>query len=222
MRDVDKSICASFISFSYFHRLKKYRKMNRFLSILLLLFLSCRLSGQVTYDRIEPPFWWTGMQDTTLQLLIHGNRIAESDVIVDHRQVRASAVKRVESPDYLVLDLSVPRSVKPGKVRLIFQYQREVLFKVDYELMERNEGSSQRQGFGREDVIYLLMPDRFSNGDPSNDSIPGMLQGAHRDDPDGRHGGDIKGIADQAGYLKDLGITGIWINPLLENNQLAA
>jgi len=159
---------------------EKFIDMNRYIKIILLLLVSARLSGQITYDRIEPPFWWTGMRDTTLQLMIHGHRIAESSVIVDHKLVKAVEIRRVENPNYMFVDLLIPRGTKAGKIKLVFQYQREILFKVDYELKERAEGSERRQGFGREDVIYMLMPDRFSNGDLSNDSMEVTCMGSRK------------------------------------------
>jgi glycosidase len=193
--------------------------MKKIFLFLILGWSAGLVSAQVKFDRIEPPFWWTGMKDTTLQLMVHAEGIAGSNVIVDYKGVRTVAVKRVENPNYLILDLSISRVAKPGKMKIVFEYQREVALKLDYELKERAEGSAQRQGFGKRDVIYLLMPDRFSNGDPANDSVPGMLEKADRNNLNGRHGGDIEGIAEQVGYLDDLGVTAVWINPLLENNQ---
>jgi neopullulanase len=186
---------------------------------MFMLLAGSRMMGQVTYDRIEPPFWWTGMQDTTLMLMVHGNHVAEANVVVDNKYVKLASVRRVENPNYVFIDLLIPKNTKAGKVKLVFEYQREILFKVDYELKERAEGSAQRRGFGKDDVIYLLMPDRFSNGDPLNDSVPGILEGAHPGDPNGRHGGDIVGISGEVDYLSKLGVTGVWITPLLENNQ---
>jgi glycosidase len=177
--------------------------------------------SQGLIDRIEPPSWWTGMADTTLQLMVHGNGIAELNVIADYKGVKVAAVKRAENPNYLFIDLWISKNTKPGKMKLVFEYQREVVATMNYELFEREEGSEMRKGFGKEDVIYLLMPDRFSNGNPDNDSVPGMLEKADRSNLNGRHGGDIEGIRQQVDYLEDLGVTAVWINPLLENNQPA-
>jgi len=195
--------------------------MKRALQIIILVLAINQVRSQGIVERIEPPFWWTGMKDTTLQLLVYGDGIAEFEVITDHKLVKISSVNRVENPNYLFLDILIPEKTRPGKLKFIFEYQREVRHVVHYELLEREEGSAERIGFGKEDVIYLLMPDRFSNGDPENDSVPGMLEKAERSNPNGRHGGDIEGIIRQADYLEDLGITAIWINPLLENNQPA-
>jgi glycosidase len=193
--------------------------MKKLSTLLLLVTFSILVQGQAVIDRIEPPFWWAGMADTTLQLMIHGEQIADLNVLADDRQVRVAGIRRVENPNYLFVDLVVPRHKKPGTVKLVFEYQREIVRKVDYELWERKEGSAAREGFGKSDVIYLLMPDRFSNGDPANDSVPEMYEKADRSNPDGRHGGDIQGILDRAEYLETLGVTALWINPLLENNH---
>ena len=123
--------------------------MNRYIKIIIFILIGSKLFGQITYDRIEPPFWWTGMKDTTLQLMIHGDRIAESSMIVDHKLVKAVETRRVENPNYLFVNLVIPGGTKAGKVKLVFQYQREILFKVDYELKERAEGSAMREGFGK-------------------------------------------------------------------------
>jgi neopullulanase len=193
----------------------------RKLLFLSLVLIASQAISQVSLNRIDPPSWWTGMADSSLQLLVYGNQISEANVIADYRGVVLKKITKLENPDYLVLDLEISRKAKPGNISLVFEYQREILFTYDYPLMERIKGSAARQGFGKDDVIYLIMPDRFSNGDPANDSVPGMLEKANRINPDGRHGGDIKGISDKLDYIADLGITAIWLTPVQENNMAA-
>jgi neopullulanase len=187
----------------------------------LISFLSFHyLAGisQVSSLRIDPPFWWTGMEDPSLQLMVHGDGIAESNVIADYPGISLKRVIRLENPNYLILDLEISDDAVPGKIPIIFEHQREILFRVEYQLRKRDTGSGDRNGFGKDDVIYLVMPDRFSNGKPGNDSVPGMLEAAHRSDPNGRHGGDLEGIRDMIDYIADLGVTAVWFNPVLENN----
>jgi len=179
------------------------------------------LLSQISFQRVEPPFWWAGMQDSSLQLMVYGNKIAQSNVIADYPGVILRKTIRLENPDYLILDLEITKDARPGNIPLVFEYKREIVFSIDYELKSRYEGSRERQGFGKDDVIYLIMPDRYSNGDKGNDSVAGMLEAARRSDPNGRHGGDIKGISDKLDYIADLGVTAIWLNPVLENNMPA-
>lgn len=159
------------------------------------------------------------MADPSLQLMFYGKKIGGSNVIADYPGVVLKNITRLENPNYLILDLEISEDAMPGLVPIVFEYQREILFSVDYQLKSRTEGSEERKGFGKDDVIYLIMPDRFSNGNPGNDSVPGILEAANRADPDGRHGGDIKGISDKLDYISGLGVSAIWLNPVPENNM---
>ena len=189
----------------------------KILLITIIFFQAFSLLSQISFQRIEPPFWWTGMQDTSLQ--VYGKDISETNALINYPGVILKKALKLESPDYLVLDLVISRDARPGLIPLVFEYQREIIFSVNYELKSRADGSRDREGFGKNDVIYMLMPDRFSNGDNGNDTVEGMLEAANPGDPNGRHGGDIKGISDKLGYIADLGVTALWINPLLENNM---
>jgi glycosidase len=184
-----------------------------------LVIISFEASSQASIPRIDPPSWWVGMENPSLQLMVYGSQAGESNVIMSYPGVKLVKAARLENPDYLVLDLEISKEARPGIITMVFEYQREILFTIDYQLKERVKGSKEREGFGKEDVIYLLMPDRFSNGDPGNDSVPGMLEGADRSDPNGRHGGDIKGVNNKLDYLDSLGITTIWLTPVQENNM---
>ena len=189
----------------------------------LLLFSFLMLNG-VAQDqpvRVDPPFWWIGMENPVVQLMFHAEGIGNGEALVNYPGVKLLRKVRLENPNYYVLDLEISKDARPGKVQIVFEYQREILYAVEYELFDRVPGSKDRKGFGKDDVIYLIMPDRFSNGDMSNDSVPGMLEAAHPENPNGRHGGDIKGISDMTGYLADLGVTALWLNPVQENNMKA-
>ncbi|MCU0370812.1 MAG: alpha-amylase family glycosyl hydrolase, partial [Bacteroidales bacterium] len=192
---------------------------SKTIPLFFVLFSSFGLFSQVSEFRADPPFWWTGMENPALQVMFHGERIAESSVVLNHPGVTLQRTIRLENPNYLILDLEISGDAKPGEIPIVFEYQREILFSLNYELKAREEGSREREGFGKDDVIYLIMPDRFSNGDPGNDTVPGMLEAANPANPDGRHGGDIKGIMDKLDYIAGLGVTAIWLNPVLENNM---
>lgn len=187
------------------------------LSIIGLLAVNMYAGGKLSH--VEPPHWWTGMQETRLQILVHGTQIGLAEVRISHPQVTLQQVHKVENPNYLFLDVSIPPQTRPGMVTVQFKPKDGPGFDYSYELKARDPQSAERIGFGAEDVLYLLMPDRFANGDPGNDNIAGMREIANRQDPDGRHGGDMRGIRNQISYLEKLGITGLWINPLLENNM---
>jgi neopullulanase len=188
---------------------------------IFIFFQSYPLFSQISFQRIEPPSWWAGMEDSSLQLLVYGKDLAETDVIVHYPGIILRKTIKLENPDYLVLNLEIAKDARPGMIPLVFEYQREIVFSVDYELKSRDKGSRERKGFGKDDVIYLLMPDRFSNGDRRNDTVESMLEVANPADLNGRHGGDIKGISDKLDYIAGLGVTALWLNPLLENNMPA-
>lgn len=161
------------------------------------------------------------MKNTELQLLVYGKNISRTTPTVDYPGTEVMRFTALESPNYLFVDLNISEEAQPGTLILEFKHRNNTVAEYSYELKARHEGSAQRQGFNQSDVIYLLFPDRFANGNPENDSHPEMLEKADRSNPDGRHGGDIKGISDNLDYISDLGFTAVWINPLLENNQAA-
>ena len=161
-------------------------------------------TGEVT--RIEPLSWWTGMQ-TPLQLLVAGERISDYDVRIEGGHgVKATAVHKADSPNYLFVDVAVDADAAPGTYYPVFSKEgRE--FKAPYEIAARREGSAERGSFTTADMIYLLMPDRFANGDPVNDSTPDTQEKADRNAFFGRHGGDIEGIRQHLDYISSLGAT---------------
>ncbi len=189
------------------------------LPVLIFLLSPAVTLAQHSLEVVEPPSWWTGMTDTTLQLLVYGENIGQTNVLVSKEGVELLNVHRLENPNYLFVDLAISHDCEAGAFDLVFEYQRSVVANYSYELMSRKEGSKLRKGFDNSDVIYLLMPDRFANGDAGNDNVAGMIESSDRNDPNGRHGGDIQGIKDHLNYIDRLGITAIWINPLLVNDM---
>lgn len=170
-------------------------------------------------DRVEPMFWWVGMKNPNLQLLIHGNNVSQYQVSIKYPGVKVTKVNKVENPNYLFVDLTIDsKSAKAGKFTIDLLQNGKTEGSYIYELKNRKPGSANRQGFSSADVVYLLMPDRFANGDPSNDNVDSQPEKANRTIDYGRHGGDIKGIIDHLDYIKQLGATAIWSTPLLENN----
>ena len=168
--------------------------------------------------RVEPLSWWTGMK-TPLQILVQGEGISEYEVSLEGGDgVEVSAVHRADSPNYLFVDVAISPKAEAGTYYLVFSRDGKQCFKREYELAARQEGSRERKSFSSADMIYLLMPDRFANGDPSNDSTPDTAEKVDRSAFFGRHGGDIQGIIDHLDYISELGATAIWPTPLLEDN----
>ena len=192
--------------------------MNRICLLVLLLFVNPVPAFAAAIERVEPPFWWTGFKDTRLQLLVHGDGIAGYTPSVDYAGVSIEQAVRTDSPNYLFLYLRLGPQTVPGSFQITFTGPESEL-KLDYSLLEKNPDPAHASGFDASDAIYLITPDRFANGDRDNDNIEGMGDEADRSNPGGRHGGDIQGIIDRLGYIREMGFTAIWFNPLLENKM---
>ncbi len=196
-----------------------------FLTWQLVLFFSCCLFAQQGLN-VYPTHWWVGMKNPKLQLMIH----ARTDIAVDKlvvqsssKDVKVTRVTRADNRHYIFVDLDIAVNAKPQTVKFSFggiihnEWQS-----FDYQLNARSKenGKTRIKGITSEDLIYLIMPDRFSNGDPTNDRIAGMRdQSLNRDTIFERHGGDLKGIENHLDYLQDLGVTALWLNPVIENDM---
>lgn len=195
--------------------------MRRF-ALLPILFLTLFASGAtsqtITIDRVEPMNWWVGMQNPQWQILVYGKDIALSQVSVSYPGIRLENTIRTENPNYVFIHLRMDESVQPGDIPIVFRNGRRTVTH-SYPLLTKNHSTMRNNGFDASDVIYLLMPDRFANGDVSNDEIPGMLEKTDRSQPYARHGGDLKGLSDRLDYLQDLGMTAIWVAPIFENDM---
>ena len=191
---------------------------------IILLILTCVLTLQLDaktpplIQRVEPTFWWTDMKQSELQIMLYGTNIANAEFHIDYQGISISHKKLTDNPNYIFLYLTIEKNTKPGKFPIEIK-KGKTLQSIIYELKERRAGSAERKSFTEADAIYLLMPDRFANGNPSNDSIPGYHQGVHREIPGSRHGGDIEGVISKVPYLADLGITTLWTTPLFDNND---
>lgn len=177
------------------------------------------LASEQQLTRVEPPCWWVGMK-TELQLLVCGPGIGEATVeICGGKGVSVAAVHKADSKDYLFVDVTVSPKAADGEYMLLFTMPDGTCFKHPYNIARRREGSAQRTSFTTADAIYLLMPDRFSNGCKENDNTDDTTEKADYDAFFGRYGGDIKGIENHLDYIADLGMTAVWPTPLLEDNQ---
>ena len=190
-----------------------------FFSLLFSLQLAAQTSGYTCY----PTNWWTGMKWNKVQVMIHGDAIANATggFSISYPGVKLVKTNKVENINYVFLDLDISSSAKPGTVKIKVS-RAASSFDIPFELKPRRsgKGAAYAQGVTSKDLIYLIMPDRFSNGDPSNDKVKGMRdQSLNRDTVFNRHGGDLKGIQDHLDYLRSLGVTTIWLNPVLENDM---
>jgi len=168
--------------------------------------------------RVEPPNWWAGLSQSQLELMVYGPNIARSSVKVDYPGVRFVSQTSLGNPNYIFITLELDQELAPGTMQLQFEMDGST-YVYPYHLLKRESIQGRQQGFNASDVIYLMMPDRFANGDPSNDFIDGMLEAANRNIDRARHGGDFKGVMDRLGYLDDLGVTAIWFTPVFENDM---
>ena len=186
----------------------------------LTIAICCLVTNIMAYEieHLEPPFWWTGMESEKLQLMVHGRNISFLQPQIDYEGVEILRVNRMSNNNYLFIDLSLKDAVT-GSFDIQFIRLGKVEAEYRYVLHERDSNSKYRSGFGPEDVIYLITPDRYANGDKKNDDVSGLKEKSRREDKDGRHGGDIQGIIDRLDYLEQMGFTQLWLNPVLENDQ---
>lgn len=193
--------------------------MKKLLLTALLLAVGCYIYA-IEIKKVEPAFWWADMTNPELQVLIYGDNISECTVGVSSKDIRIKEIVRYENPNYLLVYFDLENAA-PQTFDIELKQEKQ-LKKVSYELKQRDAGSRARTGFNSSDVLYLIMPDRFANGDASNDVVKGMKESVvDRSEPFARHGGDIKGINDHLDYIQDLGVTAIWLNPIQENDMPA-
>lgn len=169
---------------------------------------------------VAPPFWWSDMVHREVELLLHAEHISSATVELEYPGLEIRSKTALANPNYLFLKLQLLPGLKAGRFDISLQRPDGSSIVFPYEFLEQDRSPDRIQGLGPEDLIYLILPDRFANGDSSNDSVAGMQQmGTNRQKVYFRHGGDLKGVIDRLDYLQDLGVTAIWLNPILENDQ---
>jgi len=193
-------------------------------SLLRIFFLLCLASYTTVISaqslRVEPMNWWVGMKNPSLQLMVHADGIGETIPSLNYPGVTIKKIHKADSKNYLFIDLLVAKNTKPGRFPIQFKKDGKVVHAYVYELLQRKPNASQVKGFTAADVIYLITPDRFANGDVSNDVISTMRENKiDRKNDYGRHGGDIRGIINSLDYIAGMGFTAIWPTPLLENDM---
>ena len=192
--------------------------MRKFLLSLSFIMTALGMNAAVKIDRVEPTDWYVGMKDPSLQLMVYGEGIREAQVSTDYPGVRVDSLVRLDSPNYLLvyLDLS---GAQPGEMKLRFTLGKSKK-EVNYRLKARAMAGEERKGFSNADVLYMLMPDRFAQGKDHKAQVKGMNPYVEdRSKPSLRHGGDLQGIKDHLDYFTQLGVTALWLTPVLENNS---
>ena len=198
-----------------------YCKILKYLlkTLYLLVFLSISDSSFAQgLEKIEPPFWWSDMQNKNLQILVKGDNIGSLKAKCNDASLYVTATHKCDSPNYLFIDLNL-NNTNPGYYTIDLLDGDMKIYSFDYEIKKRIAESNNRQGINSSDAVYLITPDRFANGNPSNDQTKDLKEQCDRSSEYGRHGGDIKGIENHLEYIKEMGFTAIWLNPVLINDQ---
>lgn len=189
-------------------------KSNTMKNIFFFFLISISAFAQI--DRVEPPFWYEGMNHSDLQIMFYGKNISQNEVAVSNKIIIKS-IQKTENPNYIFVTIDTKHISAQD---LIFTFKNgKRLFTRNYSIKARRVNSKFRKSYDSSDVIYLIMSDRFANGNPNNDSSADTTEKANRNLPGGRHGGDIEGIINHLDYIKELGATAIWCTPLCEDND---
>ena len=192
------------------------RNLLTFVAVLACAGAALAAKQAVNIDRIDPTNWFVGLNDPSVQLMVYGDGICEADVTTDYPGVTVDSIVRLDSPNYLLVYLNTG-GAQPGTMDLKFTLGKKSQT-VPYELKARDMAGDKRVGFSNADVLYMLMPDRFADGNESNNQIKGV--GKYKNDrnqPSLRHGGDLAGLQQHLDYFNDLGVTALWFTPVLEN-----
>jgi glycosidase len=200
--------------------------MRIIFSFFICMFFAIVSFAQQNEYKCYPTNWWVGMKWNNVQIMVHGDKIADDFPVIKMGPngiklapgVNLTRINRVENPNYIFLDIAIGATAKPCK--FTFPFLKNV--NLQYELKHRRNGKGKdyARGVTSRDFIYLIMPDRFSNGDSSNDRVAGMRdQSLNRDTVFNRHGGDLQGITNHLNYLQSLGVTTLWLNPVIENDM---
>lgn len=198
-------------------------KISRFLTMAIALLSAGTIcsAAKSMVDRVDPPHWWTGMENPSVQLMFYGTDINSANVDLDYPGVKIDSIARLDSPNYLFVYLNIEKDAKPGNLEFHFKHGKKKS-SYSYELKQRDKAGSEYMGFDASDVLYLIMPDRFSKGSDSSVTGVASLNIKTTDDrtnPSGRHGGDIAGMRQHLDYVDSLGVTAVWVNPVLENDM---
>lgn len=168
-------------------------------------------------QKVEPMFWWKGMKNPEVQILVYGKDISKYGIELSD-QIKIKDIQKTENPNYVFVTVNT-NNVNKSSFKINIKNKNKVVDSYTYELKDRQPNSANRSSFTSKDVVYLIMPDRFANGDESNDSKKVLTDKANRSIPDSRHGGDLRGIINNVDYIQNLGATAVWLTPVNEDNE---
>ncbi len=192
---------------------------NRLKSVIIIVLLNLPgFTQDFSINKIEPPNWWVGMKLDTLQLMVYGDDLENVGVRSVNDGLKVLGIQFIQNPSYLFINIKISEKLIDGDYDLIF-YKYGIEKVIPYQILEREVREDIHQGFCNEDVIYLIFADRFCDGNPLNNTMEYSKDKFTSEDINGRKGGDIDGIISKLDYLEELGITTIWITPLLENDM---
>ncbi|MEE1147889.1 MAG: alpha-amylase family glycosyl hydrolase, partial [Alistipes sp.] len=199
--------------------------MRRLFSVVMLLAVAMSATAakpKFEIKHVEPLSWWVGMT-TPLQIMVNGEGVSAYDVTIlpEKQGVEVTKVHKADSPNYIFVDVAIAKDAKADVYRLCFSDGKRK-YEYEYVIAERRADSKYRESFTNADLVYLIMPDRFANGNPENDSTDDTAEKAQRSHPGRRHGGDLEGMMAHLNYIADLGATAIWSTPLLLDNENGA
>jgi len=187
--------------------------MKKYVLVLVVLF---NFISYAQIDRVEPPFWWSDMNLSEVQVMFYGKNIAQNEVSVSNG-LTIKSIQKTENPNYLFVTIDT-KNIMAQEFVFTFKNGKKS-FTQNYAVKERRKNSKYRKSYDSSDVIYLIMPDRFANGNPNNDNSKSTKENSNRSLPGGRHGGDIEGLIKNLDYIKELGATAVWPTPLCEDND---
>lgn len=196
-------------------------RIRTILIFFLTLIIHLSFAQSPSVHKVEPPNWWTGMKHNRIQLMFYGENLNNAKAISLSPGIKVRQVHSLVNPSYMFVDIEIATKARTGEHEIkVFSKNGNTIFK--FPLFNRQPPNNRHQGFDPMDVIYLITPDRFANGDTTNDNVAGMIDSLKPAEPYGRHGGDLQGIIQKLDYLQDLGVTALWLNPVVENNTTAA
>lgn len=192
--------------------------LKRLTLLLFVASLSAHAQNKNIITQADPPNWWIGLKHNRVQIAFNGKELAGSEVFINHPGIALGGIVSGESPNYLFVELIISEEAKPGIVSLDFKKKGKSIARYNYPIQKRTERTI--NGFSSADAIYLVVPDRFANGDLTNDVVPGLKESKiDRAFDGGRHGGDIRGLINNLNYLAAMGFTALWTTPMLINDM---
>lgn len=183
----------------------------------LLFFSIVTFAQNISINRIDPPNWWVGMKLNKIQLMVYGSNLDNVSARFSDSKIKVTKVHKIKNASYSFIDIVIPNNLPPKDYQLILTKGKEKS-SFTFPILKREDAANRFSGFTQSDVIYLIMPDRFGNGDVTNDSVAGYSDNMQKIHGQGRAGGDLQGVINKLDYLKDFGVTATWLTPVIENN----